>query len=216
MPRGRTRASSSDSSVDGDGDPEHESGAEDSGDSSTRGRVRDSTDGSECEDNDGVGSELAMYYGKLDRVDDKEVTLKLNKETLNLFFSKILGKGELDREGRELLRDKYYMSPEQYKKLAPPDLQNTKLHLVKFLDLSGLSGMLAGLHMKTRDVTKVLLYMFENMIGLSKEFETYEGTDILNDDGVVAEEFSVNDISYYGVKESVVDEKKSPVFDEEN
>ena len=113
MPRGRTRASSSDSSVDGDGDPDHGSGAEDSGDSSTRGRVRDSTDGSECEDNDGVGSELAMYYGKLDRLDDKEVALKLNKETLNLFFSKILGKGELDREGRELLRDKYYMSPEQ-------------------------------------------------------------------------------------------------------
>ena len=91
---------------------------------------------------------LAAYYGKLDRVDDKEVTLSLHKRTIKLFFEKILGKGELDRDGRELLRDRYYMSPEQYKKLSAPDLLSTKLHLVKSLDFSGLSGMLGNLHSK--------------------------------------------------------------------
>ena len=77
-------------------------------------------------------------------------------------------------------------------------------------------SLVAGLHIKTRDVTKVLLHMFENLMGLSKEFETFEGTDIINDDGAVAEEYSVNNISYYGVKESVVDNKKSLSFDEVN
>ena len=59
------------------------------------------------EDNENLGT----YYGKLDRVDDKEVTLSLHKRTIRLFFEKILGKGELDRDGRELLRDRYYLSP---------------------------------------------------------------------------------------------------------
>ena len=76
-------------------------------------------------------SALASNYSQLDRVDDKEVTLTLHKRTIKLFFDKILGKGELDRDGRELLRDRYYMSPDQYKKLAAPDLLSTKLHLVK-------------------------------------------------------------------------------------
>ena len=48
---------------------------------------------------------LATYYGKLDRVDDKEVTLSLHKRTIKLFFEKILG--------------------EQYKKLSAPDLLST-------------------------------------------------------------------------------------------
>ena len=144
MPHGRNRDSTSDSSG-RDSDDGSGGGDTDNG-SVVAKQYRDSSGDSDVEDNEGVGAELAMYYGKLDRVDDKEVTLKLNKETLSLFFSKILGKGELDREGRELLRDKYFMAPDQYKKLAPPDLLNTKLHLVKSLDFSGLSGMLAGLH----------------------------------------------------------------------
>ena len=218
MPRGRNRESTSDSSGPGEDSDDGSGGGDTDNGSVVAKQYRDSSGDSDVEDNEGVGAELAMYYGKLDRVDDKEVTLKLNKETLSLFFSKILGKGELDREGRELLRDKYFMAPDQYKKLAPPDLLNTKLHLVKSLDFSGLSGMLAGLHTKTRDVSKVLLYMFENLVGLSKEFESFVGTDIINDNGEVAEEFSVNDISHYGVTESTVDEheKQAPTFSKEN
>ena len=58
---------------------------------------------------------LATYYGKLDRVDDKEVTLSLHKRTIKLFFEKILG--------------------EQYKKLSAPDL----------LSASGLPAYAEGL-----------------------------------------------------------------------
>ena len=63
--------------------------------------------GSEAEGDENVA--LASYYDQLDRVDDKEVTLTLHKRTIKLFFEKILGKGELDRDGRELLQDKYYI-----------------------------------------------------------------------------------------------------------
>ena len=62
--------------------------------------------GSEAEGAENVA--LASYYDQLDRVDDKEVTLTLHKRTIKLFFEKILGKGELDRDGRDLLRDRYY------------------------------------------------------------------------------------------------------------
>ena len=161
---------------------------------------------------------LASYYDKLDRVDDKEVTLSMHKRTIKLFFEKILGKGELDRDGRELLRDRYYMSPEQYKKLAAPDLLSTKLHLVKSLDFSGLSGMLGTLHSKQRDVSKVLLHVFETLVELAKEFETFEKTDVLNEKGDVAEEFKVHNLSHYKTGEAVVPEyvSETPEFTKEN
>ena len=61
----------------------------------------DQVDESSDDDDGGSknGAELASYYGKFGRVDEKEVTLKLNKETLALFFRKIPGKGEFDRDG---------------------------------------------------------------------------------------------------------------------
>lgn len=182
----------------------------------------DQVDESSDDDDGGSknGAELASYYGKFGRVDEKEVTLKLNKETLALFFTKILGKGELDRDGRELLRDKYYLSPDQFKKLAPPDLLSTKLHLVKSLDFSGLSGMLGVLHSKTRDVTKVLLYMFENLVGLTKEFETYEGVDVVDETESqnVAEDYLVKDLAHYRSSDAKVPVfmKDTPVFNKEN
>ena len=161
---------------------------------------------------------LAAYYGKLDRVDDKEVTLSLHKRTIKLFFEKILGKGELDRDGRELLRDRYYMSPEQYKKLSAPDLLSTKLHLVKSLDFSGLSGMLGNLHSKQRDVSKVLLHVFETLVELAKEFEEFEKTEVLNDKGDIAEEFKVHGLAHYKTGDAVVPDyvDQTPEFTQEN
>ena len=163
-------------------------------------------------------ADLAAFYGKLDRVNDKEVTLTLHKRTIKLFFEKILGKGELDRDGRELLRDRYYMSPEQYKKLSAPDLLSTKLHLVKSLDFSGLSGMLGNLHSKQRDVSKVLLHVFETLVELAKEFDEFEKTDVLNDNGDIAEEFKGHGLAHYKTGDAVVPAyvDETPEFTQEN
>ena len=172
--------------------------------------------GSEAEGAENVA--LASYYDQLDRVDDKEVTLTLHKRTIKLFFEKILGKGELDRDGRELLRDKYYMSPDQYKRLAAPDLLSTKLHLVKSLDFSGLSGMLGTLHGKQRDVSKVLLFIFEKLVENTAEFEAFEQTAILDLKDDVAEEYTVHNLSHYKTGDAVVPDyiKETPDFSQAN
>ena len=52
-----------------------------------------------------------------------------------------MGDGKIDRDGREELRDNYYLSDKQFRKLAPPDLTGTKLHMIE-----GLSNRLFKIH----------------------------------------------------------------------
>ena len=56
------------------------------------------------------------------RVDDKDVTLTLNKQTVKLYFTTVLGRGKFDRDGRDKMRDKYYLDPHVFDKFSPPDL----------------------------------------------------------------------------------------------
>ena len=94
---------------------------------------------------------------KVERIDKKEITLKLIKRIEKLYFSTVLG-GEV---GREKICDKYFLGPRHYSKFNPPDLLNTKLHIIEYMDFSGLSQKLQGLHGKLRDVPKVELKHFE-------------------------------------------------------
>ena len=67
----------------------------------------------------------------------------------------------------------------------------------KSLDFSGLSGMLGTLHGKQRDVSKVLLFIFEKLVENTAEFEAFDQTAILNEKGEVAEEYAVHSLSHY-------------------
>ena len=57
-----------------------------------------------------------------------------------------MGDGKIDRDGREELRDNYYLSDKQFRKLAPPDLTGTKLHMIEGFDFSSLSNRLLNIH----------------------------------------------------------------------
>jgi len=177
-------------------------------------------DGSDQESEAAEDVGLRSFYEKLTRVDDKEVTLTISKESIKLYFETILGKGELDKEGREALRDKYFLSPEQYRKLAPPDLLSTKLHIVKSLDFGGLSGRLGLLHGKIRDVAKVLMKMFESYAGLDSTLKAYTNIAVRGESGHVADEFLFPSIVNYRSDEAVVSlgdyEKNDPEFSQEN
>ena len=70
---------------------------------------------------------LKDFFSEQKRVDAKDVTLSLLPSTLKHYFSTVLRDGELSKEGREELADKYYLSPEQYEKFKPPRLDDTKL-----------------------------------------------------------------------------------------
>ena len=56
---------------------------------------------SESED---LAPHLKDFFGSLGRVDDKPVTLSLDKQTVKLYFATVLGRGKFDREGREKMR----------------------------------------------------------------------------------------------------------------
>ena len=70
---------------------------------------------------------LASFYSEQKRVDEKETTLTLLPSTIRYYFSTVLKDGELSKEGREELQDKYYLGPSQYEKFRPPRLDDTRL-----------------------------------------------------------------------------------------
>ena len=79
MPR-NGRRSPSRSSNDGGSGSEEES--DDSANMSNGGGARDMSDSDTAGDEGGESSVLASYYNKLDRIDEKEVTLSLDKKTI--------------------------------------------------------------------------------------------------------------------------------------
>ena len=90
---------------------------------------------------------LTKFYGQKKRVDNREVTCILNKESLKLYFKTIVGDGKLDREGRKELSMKYFMGSKQYHKLSPPSLEETRLHCIDKKEYGLLSEKLLFSHM---------------------------------------------------------------------
>ena len=150
---------------------------------------------------------LKDFYAKVERIDQKEVTLALSKRTEKLYFSTVLGRGKFDREGREKIRDKYYLGPKQYAKFNPPDLLDTKLHIVETMDFSGLSQKLQGLHGRLRDVAKVELKHFEALAGSQAVLKKYEPVVVYdNEKQEATEDWCLPDIQSYRTSAGDVDD----------
>ena len=116
---------------------------------------------------------LAKAYSGFFREDRKEVSLSLDPESIAMYFKTVLGCGDMDKKASKRLRDRYYLSESQYKKLAPPDLSGTRLHVVKNLDFSALSAKLAALHGRVREATKVQLRLQEVLAENRPELDLY-------------------------------------------
>ena len=63
------------------------------------------------------------------RADTRVVTLRVNNALVKIFKKRLVGEGLWDKETREEMRDKYYLSPEQYESLEPPSLKGTRLDM---------------------------------------------------------------------------------------
>lgn len=111
------------------------------------------------------------------------------------------------------MRDRYYLSPEQYRKFAPPDLLGTKLHILEGLDFSGLSSRLHLAHVKVRDVVKVQLKHFQGLAGLQPVFGELEIGPVLDKSGNPAPDYELNDLASYYADDKEV---KVPEFTQEN
>lgn len=140
---------------------------------------------------------LKDFYSSLERVDNKEVTLTLAKQSVKLYFETVLGRGKFDKEGREKMRDKYYLTVKQFEKFAPPDLMGTKLHVLDGLDFSGLSSRLQTTHSKLREVVKVLLKNFQTVGELTSIFGELQLGEVYNGQGELHPDYELSALEKY-------------------
>ena len=57
-----------------------------------------------------------------------------------------LGLGRLDRDGRDSMKSKYYLSARQFNRLSPPTLEGSRLHVINDMEFGGLSDKLLKIH----------------------------------------------------------------------
>ena len=195
----RKRRDSSSSSSDGSAAEDGELRSEGSG----------SGDDSDDKESDNASVDeadpLKDFYSKVERIDEKDVTLSLSKRSEKLYFSTVLGRGKFDREGREKIRDKYYLGPKQYTKFSPPDLLDTKLHIIESMDFSGLSQRLQMLHARLRDVAKVELKHFEVLAISVKSIKGYNPVVVFEGEEA-HDDFALADLESYVAEPSSADE----------
>ena len=100
-----------------------------SSDSSSSSPLSSSEDDQEVEEEEEASMDrpLEKFYAGKSRIDSKPATLKLEESSINFYFGTLLRDGEMSKEGREKMRDKYYLDPALFAKLQPPQLDNTKL-----------------------------------------------------------------------------------------
>ena len=60
-------------------------------------------------------------------LDKKETTLTLLPSTIKFFFKTVMKEGELTKEGREELAEKYHLEAKQFEKIKAPKLDDTAL-----------------------------------------------------------------------------------------
>ena len=54
------------------------------------------------------------------RVDQREVTLKIKSDILNLWFDVLVGEGKFDQEARKEILARYWLSETQHDRMTPP------------------------------------------------------------------------------------------------
>ena len=70
---------------------------------------------------------LEEHFASRKRLDKKETTLTLLPSTIKFFFKTVMKEGELTKEGREELAEKYHLEAKQFEKIKAPKLDDTAL-----------------------------------------------------------------------------------------
>ena len=127
---------------------------------------------------------METYLAKHHRIDKRDFTLKLKSDIINLYFKTIIGEGRWNKEFRKTLASRYFLSDAQYDRLSPPDLSQTKLHLIEGLDMTGLSNTFYQLHENTRNIAKLFLKLYETQGAVELMMSDYVPTKLREEDGV--------------------------------
>ena len=207
MARGRRHRQDSDSSsADSMEEGERSDSSESSDDVSDRDGGVDALVEGAVGQQDGFGPpfdiDLTEFYKKKRRVDAPEIKLVLRKETINLYFEELLSHGKLDKESALVLSKKYYMGEEAFNLLAPPTLNDTKLHCIQ-PEAGGIYNRLLSIHVAVRNALKIFLRVYESLGGCSQAFGDYQPLRPYTDSKELVDEFSL--LSLAEARESVSD-----------
>merc|ERR1719268_651583 len=94
----------------------------------------------------------------------KPKTVFPHKSSKDLYFSKLIKDGEISKEGRDALRDKYYLSPKMYEAWQPPQLEDTKLYfLAPKKNRDSVDAGLLSIHGRIREAAKIGLATLERL-----------------------------------------------------
>ena len=118
---------------------------------------------------------LAAHFADQRRVDEKKTTLNLLPSTMKYFFSTVLRRGDLTKEGREEMSERYHLDTEQFEKLRAPRLDDTTLFRMGDEEFkNSRAGRLVAIHDRNRNVVKLTLALLEKI--LMAEHESGEAT----------------------------------------
>ena len=73
---------------------------------------------------------LETFYAEQPRVDSRTPTLQLAKSSIDFYFGTVLKEGEMSKEGKKIMTEKYFLEPEAFKRVQPPELKDTKLFML--------------------------------------------------------------------------------------
>ena len=68
---------------------------------------------------------LETFYAEQPRVDSRTPTLQLAKSSIDFYFGTVLKEGEMSKEGKKIMTEKYFLEPEAFKRVQPPELKDT-------------------------------------------------------------------------------------------
>ena len=88
------------------------------------------------------------------------------------------------------MKEKYFLSPAQYRMLDAPTLRGTKLNMaVKGLEFGGLSSTLLRLHQQVRAVAKFGLREYETFLGMSRRWKDWTVVETRDETGALLPAF---------------------------
>lgn len=73
---------------------------------------------------------LEKFYAEQPRVDSRAPTLQLRKSSTDFYFGTVLKEGEMSKEGKKVMTEKYFLDTDTFQTLQPPELKDTKLFML--------------------------------------------------------------------------------------
>ena len=134
--------------------------------------------------------ELEEMLREQKRIDDVEPNFFLNPPLISTYHQTLLGGGSWGPKAKKAMREKYFLSPAQYRQLDAPTLRGTKLNMaVKGLEFGGLSSTLLQLHQQVRVVAKFGLREYEIFLGMTRRWKGWSSVATRDQEGAMLPAF---------------------------